>query len=135
MLSLEKGKLDAAIEHSRAALLIQPNDADCHTVLAIALDEKGQSAEAIKHYEKALEISPQSVSALNNLAWLLATGSNASLRNGARAIELARQADQLSGGTNALVLRTLAAAYAEAGQFGKAIESARDCDAAGAEPG
>ena len=75
--------LDAAIEHSRAALLIQPNNADCHTVLAIALDEKGQSAEAVKHYEKALEISPQSVSALNNLAWLLATDSNASLRNGA----------------------------------------------------
>jgi tetratricopeptide (TPR) repeat protein len=122
---LEKGNLDAAIENSRAALLIQPNNADCHTVLAIALDEKGQSAEAVTQYEKALEISPQSVSALNNLAWLLATGSNASLRNGARAIQLARQADELSGGTNALVLRTLAAAYAEAGQFGKAIESAR----------
>ena len=122
---LEKGKLDAAIENSRAALLIQPNDADCHTILATALDEKGQSAEAIGHYEKALEISPQSVSALNNLAWLLATGSNASLRNGFRAIQFAQQADQLSGGKNALVLRTLAAAYAEAGQFGKAIESAQ----------
>ena len=122
---LEKGKLDAAIEHSRAALLIQPNNADCHTVLAIALDEKGQSAEAVTQYEKALEISPQSVSALNNLAWLLATGSNASLRNGAMAIQLAGEADELSGGTNALVLRTLAAAYAEAGQFGKAIENAR----------
>jgi len=122
---LEEGKFDAAIEHSRAALLIQPNNADCHTVLAIALDEKGQWVEAIQHYEKALEISPQSVSALNNLAWLLAAGSNASLRNGARAIQFAQQADQLSGGTNALVLRTLAAAYAEAGQFGKAIETAQ----------
>jgi protein O-mannosyl-transferase len=121
---LENGKLDAAIEHSRAALLIQPNNADCHTVLAVALDEKGQWAEAIQHYEKALEISPQSISALNNLAWLLAAGSNASLRNGTRAIQFAQQANQLSGGTNALVLRTLAAAYAEAGQFGKAIETA-----------
>jgi tetratricopeptide (TPR) repeat protein len=121
---LEKGKLDAAIEHSRAALLIQPKNADCHTVLAIALDEKGQWAEAIQHYEKALEISPQSISALNNLAWLLAAGSNASLRNGARAIQFAQQANQLSGGTNVLVLRTLAAAYAEAGQFGRAIETA-----------
>jgi tetratricopeptide (TPR) repeat protein len=106
-------------------LLIQPNNADCQTVLAIALDEKGQWAEAIQHYEKALEISPQSVSALNNLAWLLAAGSNASLRNGARAIQFAQQADQLSGSTNVLVLRTLAAAYAEAGQFGKAIETAQ----------
>jgi protein O-mannosyl-transferase len=122
---LEKGKLDAAIEHSRAALLIQPNDADSHTVLAVALDEKGQSAEAIEHYEKALEISPQSVSALNNLAWLLATGSNAPLRNGLKAIQFAQQADKLSGSKNALVLRTLGAAYAEAGQFGKAIDSAQ----------
>jgi len=122
---LERGALDAAIEHSRAALLIQPNNADCHTVLAVALDEKGQPAEAIEHYEKALEISPQSVYALNNLAWLLATSPNAPLRNGAKAIHLAELADQLTGGANALVLRTLAAAYAEGGQFGKAIESAQ----------
>jgi tetratricopeptide (TPR) repeat protein len=120
---LEKGKLDAVIEHCRAALLVQPRNPDCHTVLAIALDEQGQFAEAIQHYEKALEISPRSIYALNNLAWLLATSSNASFRNGTRAIPLAREADQFSGGTNALVLRTLAAGYAEAGQFEKAIES------------
>jgi tetratricopeptide (TPR) repeat protein len=105
-------------------LLIQPDNADCQTILAIALDEKGQSAEAIQHYEKVLKISPQSISALNNLAWLLAAGSNASLRNGARAIQFAEQANRLSGGANALVLRTLAAAYAEAGEFGKAVETA-----------
>jgi tetratricopeptide (TPR) repeat protein len=122
---LEKGELDAAIDHCRAALLIRPNDSDCHTIMAIALDERGRSGEAIQHYEKALEISPQSVSALNNLAWLLATCSNTSFRNGTRAIQLAQQADQLSGGTNALVLRTLAAGYAEAGQFGKAIENSQ----------
>jgi protein O-mannosyl-transferase len=122
---LEKGQLDAAIEHCRAALLIRPDNPDCQTILGIALDEKGQSAEAIQHYEKALEISPQSVPALNNLAWLRATCSDASLRNGATAIQLAGRADQLSGGSNALVLRTLAAGYAEAGQFEKAIESGR----------
>src|SRR6266481_10230501 len=122
---LEKGQLSAAIEHCRAALLIRPGNPDCHTILAIALDESGHSVEAIQHYERALEISPQSVSALNNLAWLLATCPDVSLRNGARAIQLAQQADQLSGGTNAVVLRTFAAGYAEAGQFGKAIESGR----------
>jgi Flp pilus assembly protein TadD len=122
---LEKGDLDTAIQHFRAALLIQPEHADCHTVLAVALDEKGETAEAIEHYEKALEISPQSVPALSNLAWLLATCSNALLRNGSKAVEIARHADQLSGGNNTLVLRTLAAAYAESGQFESAIESAR----------
>ena len=122
---LEKGKLSVAIEHCRAALLIRPGNPDCHTILAVALDESGHSVEAIQHYERALEISPQSVSALNNLAWLLATCPDVSLRNGPMAIQLAQQADQLSGGTNAVVLRTLAAGYAEAGQFGKAIESGR----------
>jgi tetratricopeptide (TPR) repeat protein len=122
---LEKGELDTAIAHCRAALLIRPDDADCHTILAAALDEKGETAEAIRHYEKALQIFPQSISPLTNLAWLLATSPIESLRNGGRAVEIARQADQLSGGTNTVVLRTLAAAYAETGQFGKAIESAR----------
>ena len=47
------------------------------------------------------------------------------MRNGARAVQFAAQADRLVGGTNALVFRTLAAAYAEAGEFGKAIETAQ----------
>src|SRR6266487_1648901 len=122
---LEKGELDAAIQHFRAALLIRPDDSDSHTVLAVALEEKGQLREAIKHYEKAVEISPKSIPALTNLAWLLATSSDASVRNGNKAVELARQANQLIGGTNTVTLRTLAAAYAETGQFGKAMESAR----------
>jgi tetratricopeptide (TPR) repeat protein len=122
---LEKGELDTAIDNFRSALLIRPDDADCQTTLAIALDEKGQFADAIQHYEKALQISPQSVSALNNLAWLRATCSDGLLRNGATAIQLANRADQLLAGSNALVQRTLAAGYAEAGQFEKAIESAQ----------
>ena len=122
---LAKGELDVAIQHCRAALLIRPDDSDCHTVLAIALDEKGETADAIEHYEKALKIFPRSLSALTNLAWLLATCSDGSLRDGKKALELARQANQLSGGTNTIVLRTLAAAYAESGEFGRAIETAR----------
>jgi tetratricopeptide (TPR) repeat protein len=122
---LEKGEADTAIQHCRAALVIQPDDADCHTVLAVALDQKGETAEAIQHYEKALAIFPKSISALTNLAWLRATSSNEALRNGNEAVKLAGQADALLGGTNAAVLRTLAAAYAETGQFAKAIESGR----------
>jgi Flp pilus assembly protein TadD len=121
---LEKGELDTAIHHFRAAVLIRPEHADCLTFLAIALDEKGETAEAIQHYEKALQISPKSIPALTNLGWVIATCSNGSLRNGAKAVELARRADELSGGSNPVVLRALAAAYAEAGQFGRAIETA-----------
>src|SRR6266480_2393849 len=121
---LQKGEIDAAIVQSRAALSIQPENADAHTNLAIALDEKGQTAEAIMHYRKAVEIAPRSLSAANNLAWLLATCPDASLRNGDKALELAVQANQLSHDANPLVLRTLAAAYAETSQFGKAAKTA-----------
>lgn len=123
---LEKGEADAAIFHGVAALSVQPEHADAHTNIAAALVEKSQVADAIVHYKKALEIAPRSVSAQNNLAWILATSSNASLRNGAQALDLARQANQLSGGANPVVLRSLAAAYAEVGQFSKAVEVAQE---------
>jgi protein O-mannosyl-transferase len=122
---LEKGELDSAIQVCRSALLLRPWDADCHTTLAIALEEKGNPAEAIQHYQKALELAPRSIPTLTNLAWLLATSQDASLRNGPKAVELAGQADRLVGGTNTLVLRTLAAAYAETGEFANAIRTAR----------
>src|SRR6266487_3555913 len=120
---LEKGDLDGAIQVCRSALLLRDSDADCHTTLAIALEEKGNPAEAIQHYQKALELSPQSIPTLTNLAWLLATSQDGSLRNGPKAVDLARQADRLTGGTNARVLKTLAAAYAENGEFANAIRT------------
>jgi len=122
---LEKGELDSAIQVCRSALVLRPSDADCHTTLAIALEEKGEPVEALQHYEKALELAPRSIPTLTNLAWLLATSQDASLRNGPKAIDLAGRADQLVGGNNTLVLRTLAAAYAENGEFAKAIRTAR----------
>jgi tetratricopeptide (TPR) repeat protein len=122
---LAKGELDSAIQVCRSALVLWPLDPDCQTALAIALEEKGEPAEAIQHYQKALEVAPESVATLTNLAWLLATSPDASQRNGPKAIELAKQADRLVGGTNTLVLRTLAAAYAENGEFANAIRTAR----------
>jgi tetratricopeptide (TPR) repeat protein len=122
---LEKGELDGAIQLCRSALLLRPLDADCHTTLAIALEERGDPAEAIQHYQKALDLAPRSIPTLTNLAWLLATSQDASIRDGAKALELAGQADRLVGGTNTFVLRTLAAAYAENGEFANAIRTAR----------
>ena len=122
---LEKGELDNAIQVYRSALLLRPLDADCHTTLAIALEEKGNPEEAVLHYNRALELAPESIPTLTNLAWLLATSQNASLRNGLKAVALAKQAHELVGGTNTLVLRALAAAYAENGEFANAIRTAR----------
>jgi tetratricopeptide (TPR) repeat protein len=121
----QKGDLDGAIAQWRITLSIHPYDAGAHTSLGNALVQKGLLGEAADHYEKALQSEPDSILSLNNLAWVMAAGPDDSLRNDALAVELAKKANQLSDENNAVFMRTLAAAYAQAGQFENAIETAR----------
>jgi tetratricopeptide (TPR) repeat protein len=116
-----KGRIDEAITDFEKTLQIQPNDADAHTGLGNALLRKGALKEAIVHYSEAMALAPQDPHCRSNLAWVLATSSDASIRDGAKAVELARQAVSLSGGREPLFFRTLAAAYAETGRFSDAI--------------
>ena len=76
-------------------------------------------------YRQVLAVKPDQPEALNNLAWLLATCSDAAVRDGAEAVRLAEQACRLSGYKQARALGTLAAAYAEAGRFPEAVEAAQ----------
>ena len=121
----QSGNVDEAIVHYQQALQINPDHADAHYNLGNALLQKGNVAEAIVHYQQALQINPNFADAQNNLAWELATAAQASLRNGQQAMKLAQQANQLAGGQDPVVLRTLAAACAEAGRFGDARQSAQ----------
>ena len=118
------GKLDEAIAQFEKCLAMSPDFAEAHHDLANALRKKGQYPDAVAHYESALRFDPRSVLTLNNLGWLLATCVDSSIRNGARAVEVAARADLLSGGEDPLILHTLAAAYAENGQFSQAVETA-----------
>ncbi len=77
---------------------------------------------ALADYESALKREPKSDSVLNNLAWLLATSPHDELRNGARAIELATSACEVTEYKKAHILSTLAAGYAETGDFESAIK-------------
>ena len=119
---LKKGEIDKAIFHCQAVLSTQPEHADAHTILANAFLQKGEIGNAIEQYKKTLEIAPRSVPALNNLAWILATYSDPAFRDGTKALELAQRANELSGRNNPIILRTLAAAHANAGQFSTAVE-------------
>ena len=120
-----KGGMDEAISHFQKALQINPDYAEAHNNLGLALLQKGSVDEAIAHFQRALEIRPDHVGTLVNLAWVLATCPQASLRNGNKAVELAQRANQFVGDGNPAVLGTLAAAYAEAGRFPKAVETAQ----------
>jgi protein O-mannosyl-transferase len=119
-----EGRLDEAIDQFETALQIQP-DARAYTGLGSALRRKGRLNEAIASYEKALEMAPRSALICQNLALLLATCPDPSLRNGPKAVELAERADQLSGGEDPGILHALAAAYAQTGQFSKAVTTAQ----------
>ena len=121
----QKGDLDGAIAQWRTTLSIHPYDSGAHTSLGNALVQKGLLREAVDHYERALQSDPDSILPLNNLAWVMSTGPDDSLRNDEVAVQLATKANQLSKESNPVFIRTLAAAYAQAGQFEKAIETAR----------
>jgi tetratricopeptide (TPR) repeat protein len=120
-----RGQLDEAIAQFEWALKIKPDDAGLHGNLANALAALGRHAEALPHYETALKIQPNHAETQKNLAWLRATCPQASLRNGAEAIELAQRANKLCGGKRADVLDCLAAAYAAAGWFPEALATSR----------
>ena len=118
-----QGKLPEAIQHFERAVQCRPNYADAYFNLGLAMADEGKLPEAVQDYERALQLKPDYVEALNNLAYVLATSQDALRRNGVRAIALAQQANQLTGGADPAVLDTLAAAYAEAGRYPEAVET------------
>jgi Flp pilus assembly protein TadD len=116
---------DLAVKAFHHALAMDPKVADTHYKLANALAQLGQPAEAIAEYSQALQLRPGMDDAANALAWLLAACPDRSLRDGARAITLARQASEHSHNQNPVFLGTLAAAYAEVGQVSEAAATAQ----------
>ncbi|MEP7072433.1 MAG: tetratricopeptide repeat protein [Verrucomicrobiota bacterium] len=103
----------------------ETREAETHATRGDALLRKGRFEEAIAEYETVLKGAPRFGSTLNNFAWLLSTCPDGSLRNGAKALEMAETADGLAGGKNPVFLRTRAAAYAESDRFNDAIETAQ----------
>jgi tetratricopeptide (TPR) repeat protein len=119
-----QGRFDEAIEHYRRALEQMPDSIHAHYQLALLLQNRGEFAAAVAQFEKVLELDPKHITAQNDLAWLLATCPDNSVHNGEKAVELAQQAVQLSSGRSPEILDTLAAAYAAAGRFPEAVETA-----------
>ena len=109
----------------RKAITFDPHFANAYAKLGLALFKNGQSKEAIDAWQQALQINPEEINSQKDLAWALATSPEASLRDSSKAVALAEQANQLSGSENPIILRTLAAAYAEAGRFTDAAATAQ----------
>jgi len=82
----------------------------------------GEHAEAIADFERALKLEAKDPALLNNFAWVLATSPDDKIRNGQRAVELATKACELTHYKKPHILSTLAASFAESGDFKTAIK-------------
>jgi protein O-mannosyl-transferase len=120
-----QGRLDEALEQFSDALRLDPQFPAAHFQQARILAGQHKTTEAIAHYRKALSLQPAMPEALNNLAWILATDPRADVRDGAEAVQLGRRACKLTGNSVPVMIGTLAAACAEAGNFDEAIADAQ----------
>ena len=120
-----RGKNAEAGYHFSEAVRIKPDYIKAHFNLAVTFEQLGKTDKAVAHYKKTLALIPIFPEAATKLAFIFATHENPEYRNAAEAIRLAEKAFQDTRTNKHIVLDTLAAAYAEAGKFNKAIITAK----------
>ena len=122
---LVRGLIDEATDHFQEALKIHPDYPGARQNLSIARSGRQRLLNVLAEQRDLLQSRPDDVALLNETAWLLATNPNESIRNGTEAVKLAQRAASLSGTRRPAILGTLAAAYAETGQFTNAVKVAQ----------
>jgi serine/threonine-protein kinase len=118
----DQGRMDKAIADYDHALQLAPGSAIALVERGLARQAVGKYQQAINDYGRALAIDKGFLLAYNGLAWILATCPDAPLRDGKKAVEFATKACERGGWVHSDELDTLAAAYAERGQFDEAIK-------------
>lgn len=122
LLYAAKKDVPKAIDAFSAAIKLEPKREFAYHLRADTYLSKGMRKKAIADYERALRFDANNSGVLNNLAWLMATAPEDELRDGDKALHLATQACEITHYRQAHILSTLASAYAELGDFAKALE-------------
>ena len=125
-----RGDAPGAIREWQRAVELDPRNVEVYASLGDALYAQGRTAEALAQWRETIELRPSDAATLRRAAWVLATSPDAAIRNGDEAMAFAVRAMQLSGGKDARTLDTLAAAYAEKGDFEYAGFTVRAAQAA-----
>ncbi len=119
-----KGKLKEAAAQFLKALEGDPAHAQARFNFALTLFQARRYGRAIKVLREGVRLTPEDMRTGTLLAWLLATAPRPEWRDGRRALALARK-NLAAGSSDPLTLNSLAAAYAELGQFPSAVNIAR----------
>ena len=120
-----KGKINEAVKHFRQAVRTQPDYAEANCNLGTALKMQGKLDEAVKYFGKAIKEKQDYPEALNEMARILVTHPDPNQQDAVRAVTLAKRASELTDNRNPAVLETLAVAYAAAGRFELAADTAQ----------
>jgi spermidine synthase len=118
-------RTDEAAAECREALRLVPNYPEAHNNLAWLLKDQGKFTEALEHFREAVRLRPGSVPSMMGLAWLLGTHPDPRLRDPREAVRLGERVVELSPPENWMASDTLAAAYAAAGRFPEAAQTAQ----------
>ena len=121
---LRTGELDKAITDFNQAIGLDPQNAQAYGNRGIAYDSKGELDKAITDFSQAIRLDPKFAQAYNNLAWIFATHPEPEIRDVVEAVRLAERACELTNYRSPAILDTLAAAYAQTGQFDQAVKTA-----------
>jgi len=121
---LRMGRRDEAALSFQQSLQVRPTAGAARNLAAVLL-MSGEPVKAAQIYRLAMEIDPGDLANQRALAWLLATHPDNRVRNGREAVLLAEQIVSATNGQVPLFLLTLSAAYAEAGDFDRALDVAQ----------
>jgi serine/threonine-protein kinase len=130
-----RDELDGALTAYSRAAEIDPAFADAQFAVGLVLVAQHRPMTAIASFRRALELRGDWPAAQADLAWILATAPDPSVRNANEALSLAERAVQLTRQPDARTLDVLAAALAANGEFDRAVAAAENALAALAPDG
>jgi len=117
-------RLTDAIDEYRLAVRADSALVDARCNLARALTETDRPSDAVAEYRAAIAVAPDSLACLVNFSWLLSAHHDAAIRRPTEAVTLAERAVSVTNRSDADALDALAAAYASAGRFAEAVDTA-----------
>ena len=115
------GQLDLALIDLTMCLRLRSRDPQLYIARANVWQKKRETRAMLADLKQASRLDPSDPMTMDRIAWTLATHADATVRNGRLAVEYARRSCDVTDYNNWFYLETLAAAFAESGQFEPAV--------------